>query len=171
MGLLGLLCGDGLVDSRLTVTVYEGDMCSSSNHKLFLGTGAAYVAPSVGLILASASLRDVHLQRLWSRYFTAFSSDCDRYSAALISFVLLWSLSPDATSVRRHTSFIRLFPAVSVSFCLTCSRALCSSSPLLSLNAIFMMVLHRARGVQETPRRIWKSFCYLCSKSIMRERE
>lgn len=57
-----VLYGYGLVDSRLTVTVYEGDMCSSSNHKLFWETGTAYVAPSVGIILGSASVRDVHLQ-------------------------------------------------------------------------------------------------------------
>lgn len=56
------LCGYGLVDSRLTVTVYAGDMCSSSYHMSFLETRVAYVAPSVGIILASASLRDDHLQ-------------------------------------------------------------------------------------------------------------
>lgn len=42
---------------------------------------------------------------------------------------------------------------------------------LLSHNVIFMMVLNRAKGIKETPRRIWKSFCYPCSKFTMRKRE
>lgn len=37
-------------------------MCSSLYQMLFLETGVAYVAPSVGVILATASLIDVHLQ-------------------------------------------------------------------------------------------------------------
>lgn len=65
MRLLGcvVLCAYRVVDIRLTVTLYEGDMCFSSHHMLFLETGVTYVAPSVGISLASASLRDVHLQR------------------------------------------------------------------------------------------------------------
>lgn len=56
-----VLCSYGLVDSGLTV--YEGDMCSSSNHKLFLESDGAYVAPPVGVILASASPWDANLQK------------------------------------------------------------------------------------------------------------
>lgn len=58
------LCSYGLADSRLwlTATVYRGYMCSSSYHMVLLETGGAYVAPSVGIILATASHIDIHLQ-------------------------------------------------------------------------------------------------------------
>lgn len=68
------LCGSGLVDCMLTVTVREGDMCSSSNHELLLGTGWAYVAPSVGFIHASASPREICRGRQRRRYSVAFNT-------------------------------------------------------------------------------------------------
>lgn len=58
-------CCYGLVDSTFTATVHVGDLCvlpplsTSCLHE----TEGAYVAPSVGVIPASASLRDSNLQR------------------------------------------------------------------------------------------------------------
>lgn len=126
-----LLCGYGLVDSRLTVTVYGGDMCSSSNHKLSLETGAAYVAPSVGIILASASLRDVHLQRQALEYiFYSVQWWLWQISfPALVSLVLFWPPSPDAISICRCTPLLFVF-FLHQSLSLSPAPELCA--PLLS---------------------------------------
>lgn len=136
-----MLCSYGLVDSRLTV--YDGDMGSSSNHKLFLESDGAYVAPPVGVILASASPRDVNLQRQASE---------ETFLQWLIVLQQIFccfcrACSPMVSVGRRyqHLSVIR-------------SRASCISSLRTEAsNVIFMMLLNEAEGMRETPRRIWKS--------------
>lgn len=137
-----LLCGYGLVDSRLTVTVYGGDMCSSSNHKLSLETGAAYVAPSVGIILASASLRDVHLQRQALEYiFYSVQWWLWQISfPALVSLLFSFGLPPLMLSafVGVHL-FYSSFSCTSLFLSHLLQSSARLSSLLLSLNVIFMM--------------------------------
>lgn len=79
-------------------------MCSSSNHELFLETEGAYVAPSVGMILASASPRDESAE---AEIFMVSLHKCYQHLSVYSSFIS---------------------PAPSVSFSLTCSRAVCASS-------------------------------------------
>lgn len=54
-----MLPSHGFIDSRLTIMKRHVFLY----HKLFLESEGAYVIPSAGIILASASLRDINPQR------------------------------------------------------------------------------------------------------------
>lgn len=141
-------CGYGLVDSRLTVTVYGGDMCSSSNHKLFLETEGAYVAPSVGLILASASPRDESAEAgFWRRYFAVFNS-----------LLFSYGLPPQVLSAFVSVPLFYFFCTFSLFLSYLLQSCVHLFSSLQSLSVIFMTPLNRAKGTKTTPRRIWKRF-------------
>lgn len=138
-------------------------MCSLLQPQaVLLETDGTYVAPSVGLIPASASPRDVNLHR--RDFFFKRNSDCNTYSPPTPPPPPTHPCSP-ALPPNQRSSASRLLYS-------TCSLPLLSSplpvwelrAPLVSApkpDVIFMTLANRAEGRRKTPGRLRQSSVFL----------